>query len=259
MVKPSPILRRTLRLALCVLLGAALAWLSGWLCAAMRPTDGGPNIFGTGAAQWQTPRIMPTGRKRLENGDVMVSEVYATRFSTIVGINRQPSPNPGDGSLPEIESVVPPTSHAVPDWADTSFGDEPRVTTVTTTAWGWPARCVGITERQFRTPGRFPGVVTTRTQTTDIWTLPSPRSSWLLPNVRTLPLRPIWTGLLLNASFYSVSLFLAFSALAHARRSCRIRFGLCPTCAYDLRATPPTSPCPECGTPRLPASPSPLT
>ncbi|MBX3359113.1 MAG: hypothetical protein KF745_11890 [Phycisphaeraceae bacterium] len=68
-----------------------------------------------------------------------------------------------------------------------------------------------------------------------------------------LPLccRPRWMPFAANAAIYTAFLMLAtwatrssFSALRSIPRRSR---GLCPACAYDLRATPPGSPCPECG------------
>lgn len=54
-------------------------------------------------------------------------------------------------------------------------------------------------------------------------------------------------------------LLLAIPLLYSARKARRrATLHLCLKCAYDLRATPPTSPCPECGTPCLsPLVPSP--
>jgi hypothetical protein len=75
-----------------------------------------------------------------------------------------------------------------------------------------------------------------------------PRSSWVVD--RQLPLIPVWRGLLLDTLFYALLLWLLAQALTRLRASRRARKNLCPTCAYDLRATPQHLPCPECGTPR---------
>jgi hypothetical protein len=66
------------------------------------------------------------------------------------------------------------------------------------------------------------------------------------PDRGALPLIPIWPGFLANTALYAIpwTLLLGFGP---ARRSLRRRRGLCPACAYDLRATPPGAPCPECG------------
>lgn len=72
----------------------------------------------------------------------------------------------------------------------------------------------------------------------------------------------LWSGWVHNAISMSSLLVLAASLslvprrLREHRRRCE---GLCPTCAYDLIATPPGSPCPECGaiSRRRPATPAP--
>jgi hypothetical protein len=68
---------------------------------------------------------------------------------------------------------------------------------------------------------------------------------------RVIPLRPVWPALAANTVFFSFAWLLAILTLSTARRALRRRRNLCPHCAYDLRATPAASPCPECG--RLPA------
>jgi hypothetical protein len=64
-----------------------------------------------------------------------------------------------------------------------------------------------------------------------------------------------------TASFYleaalwplpTAALALAVPLLISARRArFRARLNLCANCVYDLRATPPDTPCPECGTRRV--------
>jgi len=63
-----------------------------------------------------------------------------------------------------------------------------------------------------------------------------------------LPLRPIWPGFAVNTVFYAAVLWLLIAAPFALRRRRRIRRGLCPKCAYDLRGSAPGSTaCPECG------------
>jgi hypothetical protein len=62
-----------------------------------------------------------------------------------------------------------------------------------------------------------------------------------------IPYTPIWPGFLLNIAIWSFAVWLALTGRANFTRLLRSRKGLCPTCAYDLRATPPPLPCPECG------------
>jgi hypothetical protein len=71
----------------------------------------------------------------------------------------------------------------------------------------------------------------------------------LMPQVAfVLPLRPIWPGFAINTVFYAGLLWLLFAAPSALRRRRRIRRGLCPACAYDLRGGGSASQqCPECG------------
>jgi len=62
-----------------------------------------------------------------------------------------------------------------------------------------------------------------------------------------LPYRPLWRGYLLNSLVWTLPIFVIMLLPSPIRRSLRRRRGLCPACAYDLRATPAGSPCPECG------------
>ena len=72
---------------------------------------------------------------------------------------------------------------------------------------------------------------------------------------RLLPLRPMWPGFAINTVFYAVGLWGLFTAPFALRRRRRIRRGLCPKCAYDLRGVESAHVCPECGVPVAPRSP----
>jgi hypothetical protein len=62
-----------------------------------------------------------------------------------------------------------------------------------------------------------------------------------------IPLMPIWRGLLADSALYASAGWLTLSAISTWRSTLRRRSGLCAHCRYDLRGTPPGSPCPECG------------
>lgn len=68
--------------------------------------------------------------------------------------------------------------------------------------------------------------------------------SWVLA-VRAVPLRPIWTGLVLNTLFYSVCWLVVVWAVGSLRRVRRLTSGKCVACGYDLRGI--KGGCPECG------------
>jgi hypothetical protein len=62
---------------------------------------------------------------------------------------------------------------------------------------------------------------------------------------RLLPVRPEWTGLLLDTVFYALILS-TFAFYGPLRRHRRTRRGRCARCAYDLAGDLEAG-CPECG------------
>jgi hypothetical protein len=77
---------------------------------------------------------------------------------------------------------------------------------------------------------------------------PAPGSLW--PNasqLRALPLRPIWTGLVLNTVFYALAVWCLWQALSMSRRYRRRARGQCVRCGYSLAGLALPTVCPECG------------
>lgn len=62
-----------------------------------------------------------------------------------------------------------------------------------------------------------------------------------------VPFAPRWWALIGNALVFTLLLGLAMETMTCFRHRHRLLHGLCPYCRYDLRLTPPETPCPECG------------
>jgi len=146
----------------------------------------------------------------------------------------------------------PPLESLAPEWARPTL---PRVTDSRTAIHerivdlrGWPCACLIAQCHSLRETSRgglskeyreLVGAIQLQDRTG------VPRDS---ASPRMLPLRPIWPGFAINTVFYAAILWLLFAAPFVLRRWRRIRRGLCPKCAYDLRNRPTDSnACPECG------------
>jgi hypothetical protein len=109
---------------------------------------------------------------------------------------------------------------------------------------GWPMRSLWSAECSLE------NVLAVRTVATC-----SVGNQWLARGLglanRALPTGRIWSGLIVNAVAFTCSVTCVWLLLARGlcefRSALRRRRHLCPHCRYDLRATPPAAPCPECG------------
>jgi hypothetical protein len=61
---------------------------------------------------------------------------------------------------------------------------------------------------------------------------------------RSLPLRPLWPGFLVDTAFWGGAAFVVWSAPGFVRRGVRRRRGRCVGCGYELKGL---AVCPECG------------
>ncbi len=123
-------------------------------------------------------------------------------------------------------------------WTDTHQSDNTSSLTPQFALYraGWPMFCLeGEAD-----PLREPGAVWPKSQAG----IPFARS-----NVRRLPLRPRWIGLLVNSTLYGFAAFFVWHIAMHAPRWRRWRRGQCTQCGYDVRATIADGrpACPECG------------
>lgn len=132
-----------------------------------------------------------------------------------------------------------------PRWGTLARGGapDPSVTAGTDHAFGWPMPALWY---------QVTGVYTANRATAtalDGGIMLTPRTTLELrgSDFRALPLRPVWSGLLIDTALYAALWSLVLFAPGPARRALRRRRGLCPRCAYNLRGLPPGAPCSECG------------
>ena len=148
-------------------------------------------------------------------------------------------------------------------WAFTLFGNsvgaefitlntpDPRSTTgFVKVQWlrsGWPFLTVEG-EETFSVPNFALGVVGTRMSSRGAISYEGATRP-LFPFVfGFLPISPFWLSSGINTIFYAAILWPPFAALGAFRRRRRIKRGLCPKCAYDLRGRASENKlCPECG------------
>ncbi|MFZ4576147.1 MAG: hypothetical protein ACOYN0_17315 [Phycisphaerales bacterium] len=133
---------------------------------------------------------------------------------------------------------------ALANWSDgfrvpsyTRLSTEPGVQ-IANGAYGWPFRCLRSSVRVPTTPGGGGPVYQDQ-----LMLSPTFRPSGL---AASLPLRPIWTGLLGNTAFWLLAWGVWRHGGARVRATARRRRGVCTECGYDLKGDYSTG-CPECG------------
>jgi hypothetical protein len=110
-------------------------------------------------------------------------------------------------------------------------------------ARGWPMlslMCVSIPDQA--APKRGAEFVPSFSQGIRLSVVFDPASGQ--PIDRCLPLRPIWSGFVINTAFYATILWLLFAAPFALRRELRRRRNICPHCAYPIGTN---DVCTECG------------
>ena len=203
--------RWLVRICVFLILGAIVNVGAAWGCAWFSDHRRGIDVdAGRAAATWSRYLPLPHDASvrawGLRSAGMTRHLVYATR-----------QPSSGDASRATERWAA-----RVPDWA------YPRLQEITC---GWPA------------PALRGAVDYSERRTFDVWPAEIGTDMYGPPG---LPYHLIAPGFAINTVFYAGVLWTLFAMPAALRRKRRIRRGLCPKCAYDLRGSDSVL-CPECG------------
>lgn len=180
------------------------------------------------------PRV--SARHDLADGNV----IYAFRVNRpgyrLISVTG-PVPKSVADALDEIRSQEIPTREGDPRprWLRNPAMPDPQ--TSRGIAAGWPLPCFW---------GRVDRNVNHRPQQVQIGIA----EIKVAQAVRSFPMRPIWSRVVLNTLFYAALWLVLWFALVYAKRAWRSRRGRCPNCAYPKQDR--SDCCPECGMPLQP-------
>ncbi len=196
-------------IAACLLAGVMLSYAAAWAITIWLPMPDLRNSVAVDLATMRDVAAIPTDWLPPTNG------VIASQFGSVYWqFNREVGPE----NVPRDPSDY--TVHAM------------RV--------GWPFRSTWTLGAWPKTPANVPAIWLGVPQILQPeWAKVEGR-----PYSGSLPLFPLWWGLLLNSVFYGSLTFGGVTAFAAWRRARRRRRGLCEGCAYPVKGM---STCPECG------------
>jgi hypothetical protein len=232
----------TRRVLTCVAVGVALTLASAWLPGAVIPMGQTRHVWGSGSYSRGYSVYGPPTTK--------MSRAWAPGVSiTYLQVGYTPDGQPGavpTGTEPELEGVWTP-------WMRTTglrvlrgyvaAGDLPFDTICFETR-GWPMPAAWC---EYRYPPPPTGATL---EPRGAIALPGDHPVGLLPIgtvPRALPCRPIWSGLLIDASFWTAAAAPLVFAPSLVRGIRRRRANGCSRCGYDLTGLAGSA-CPECGT-----------
>jgi len=223
--------RWALRICVFLTLGAIVNLAVAWGCGAKGMAD----------LRRISPSFSAAAVERDDRGLVRewwTAAVWQAQGCCLVSSERSRSVYSGDAKDSASFASYRHPSAVLPQWArrlhpEGEFSDDALNDLRQFFASGWPFRGMrceieldATSSRQIRGGYAFSGS----------------KYSW-----RLTPFVPIWPGFAINTAFYAVVLWLLFAGPFVLRRWRRIRRGLCPKCAYDLRGSAGTAACPECG------------
>ncbi len=223
-----------------------VAWASALWVQVPNPQSDSPDMFVLGRRHptWMVHHWKVATATRC----VVMEEPWIRYLEGNVG----PFDGPGDRFLEKYLAT-----EAFEPWLTAWRLDPGRVRGMVEDARGWPCRALAascespisgmgyLTIPQALRPG--PGLVVCLPRDGRILRSAT-TTGMIVTDLRILPLRPIWRGMIVDVCFYAALLYSANPGVGALKRWHRRRHGRCPVCAYDLRGQDPSSVvCPECG------------